>query len=740
MQKRLLFLLYFFLGLGCFGFGNARQSFAQKKNKTDSYYYFIQKTSAPIAIDGKLEEAVWEQCAAAENFFQNFPFDSSYSRAKTVVRLTYDKNFLYIAAVCYYVDSAPKFIAQSLRRDYDYARNDAFSIFVDPLNDHTNGFEFSVTPLGVQREGLVENGGNFGVNVSWDNKWFSAVKQYADKWVAEIGIPFKTLRFKAGVPIWGVNFARNDLSINENSSWTPVPRNFLVSTLAFTGSLNWEEPPQPSGFNAAFIPFVTGRFAQNYLNEPHPRYAIAGGADAKVAVTSSLNLDLTANPDFSQVEVDVQITNLDRFSLFFPERRNFFIENNDLFATFGFSRIRPFFSRKIGLFKGESIPILAGARLSGKLNQNWRLGAMTMQTEGVGALDLPAQNYWVAATQRQVFKTSNLGFIFVNRQDFPGNRFSLTESYNRVLGADLNIFTKDSRWRGKLFYHHSFSPQTKPDMGATALWLRYSTPRWRIDYNHEYVGENYRAEVGFVPRLDLNRQAYLRSENAIAHRIYPKSGPINNHGPTLYQDQYFTRSFQMTDSRISLDYILNFTNYSSFQVFYNELYTYLYFAWDPTNTGGERLNQGDSYHYRNAGLNYSSDFRKKLFFSLGTNYGSYFNGKRLNYKGELNLRLQPFCNFSVALDQNQIWLPAPYRSANITILNSRWDFTFSRAVFLTVFFQYNTQVENMSINARFQWRFKPMSDLFLVLTDNYDPHLKVKNRAIVLKLNYWFSI
>jgi hypothetical protein len=204
-----------------------------------------------------------------------------------------------------------------------------------------------VTPFGVQREELVENGSNFGVNISWDNKWFSAVKQYADKWVAKMAIPFKTLRFKAGISIWGVNFSRNDLSINENSCWAPVPRNFSVSTLAFTGSLNWDAPPEPSGFNAAFIPFATKRWAQNYLDDAKPQYTVAGGADAKIAVTSSLNLDLTVNPDFSQVEVDVQITNLDRFSLFFPERRNFFIENNDLFATFGFSRIRPFFSEKL---------------------------------------------------------------------------------------------------------------------------------------------------------------------------------------------------------------------------------------------------------------------------------------------------------------------------------------------------------------------------------------------------------
>ncbi|MCS6904986.1 MAG: carbohydrate binding family 9 domain-containing protein [Bacteroidia bacterium] len=732
MQKRLLLtfsILYYFLLI-------FTTTIAQKRN----YHYYIQKTSVPIIIDGKLEEEIWFHAEIADSFFQNFPFDSSFAKAQTQVQLTYDKNYLYVAVICYYVDSMPKWIAQSLRRDYDYARNDAFSVFIDPLNDHTNGFEFSVTPLGVQREGLVENGGNFGVNISWDNKWFSAVKHYKDKWIAELAIPFKTLRFKADVSTWGINFSRNDLSINENSSWVPVPRNFLVSNLAFTGTLEWDTPPTPSGFNAAFIPFTTGQFSQNYLIEPTARYRISGGADAKIGITSSLNLDLTVNPDFSQVEVDVQITNLDRFSLFFPERRNFFIENNDLFATFGFSRIRPFFSRRIGLFAGEAVPILAGARLSGKLNPNWRLGLMLMQTEKVSRLGLPPQNFFVVATQRQIFKTSNLGFILVNRQDFSNSEFSLNSSYNRVLGLDLNIFTKDSRWRGKLFYHHSFIPKMKSDMGATALWLRYSTPRWRIDYNHEYVGENYTAEVGFVPRLDLNRQAYIRSENAIAHRIYPKKGPINNHGPTLYQDQYFTRSFQITDSKIALDYIFNFINYSSLQLYYNELYTYLYFAWDPTNTGGEKLSKGSSYHYRNLGFIYNSDFRKIFYFSLGANYGSYFNGNRLNYRLEINLRLQPYFKFSLSLDRNEIELPSPYRSANIMVLNSRWDFTFTRALFLTIFWQYNTQIENININARLQWRFKPMSDLFIVLTDNFDPHWRIKNRALVVKLNYWFSV
>ena len=220
-------------------------------------------------------------------------------------------------------------------------------------------------------------------------------------------------------------------------------------------------------------------------------------------MTSSLNLDLTVNPDFSQVDVDRQVTNLSRFSLFFPERRQFFIENADLFSRFGFRQIRPFFSRRIGLSSGQQIPIVAGARLSGMLDENWRVGLLNMQTEGRAELDLEAQNYTVGVFQRKVGVRSNIAGIVVNRQGFNKNKMDFGD-YNRVAGLEFNLASKDGMYMGKAFYHRSFEPNSSDE--AHASWFMVKTQNFNAHWNHEYVGKDYRADVGFVPRISQYNQ------------------------------------------------------------------------------------------------------------------------------------------------------------------------------------------------------------------------------------------
>ena len=227
------------------------------------------------------------------------------------------------------------------------------------------------------------------------------------------------------------------------------------------------------------------------------------GTDVKIAISTSLNLDLTINPNFAQVEVDEQVTNLDRFELFFPERRQFFLENSDLFAKFGYNKVRPFFSRRIGL---ES-PIIAGARLSGKLNQDWRLGLMNISTAKEDSISLPAQNYTVAALQRRVFARSNIAAIFINRQaiNFDDMTFENTDQerheYNRLIGIDYNLASANNLWTGKFILHKSFTPRVSGGNDyAHGVKLNYSSQTFEAEWNHELVGEDFNAEVGFIPR------------------------------------------------------------------------------------------------------------------------------------------------------------------------------------------------------------------------------------------------
>lgn len=722
---------YFFFILILF----SRPIFGQLKSP-ESCTILVQKSVGEIVLDGRLDEASWMGAQVATRFVQNFPFDTSFAIAQTDVRLTYSESALYISAVCY--DSIKgDFIVQSLRRDFDYPQTENFTVYLDPLSNQTTGFAFSVSPLGVMREGLLDFGGSFGTQTNWDNKWSAEVRVEAGKWITEIEIPFNTLRFKSGTKTWRVNFSRNNLKVNENASWSPVPRNFSVSALAFTGTLVWESPPENKSLNLALIPYTNSTTTQSFQRQETPEHAFNYGADAKFAVTSSLNLDLTINPDFSQVDVDRQITNLERFSIFFPEQRQFFLENGDLFSNFGFSRIRPFFSRRIGLFDGEQVPIRAGARLSGNLNNDLRLGLLNIQTdaaETASGIQLTPQNYTVVSLQQKVFTRSNLSAIYVGREgrDFNGQSGN---NFNRVVGVDYNLLSADGRWFGRLFYHHNFTPVSKQQQYATALFLRYDEPAFALEWNHEVIGANYNPEVGFVPRNNV-----VRFEPIATKRFFPKSELINNHGLTVRGDIYRSlNESTLLDQLIEATYFLNFQNTAELELYAARQFTKLFFPFDVTGRDEMPLPIG-GYTFSVVGAEFTSDLRPVLTYGAFIYGGSYFNGTRREYGGSVQYRFQPYGSIQVSVNQTDIDLPEPFRDAQLTLLGTRLDLSLTRALFITGFLQYNTQIENVNLNARLQWRFAPMSDIFVVLTDNYNTgNFAVRSRGFVVKVSYWFN-
>ena len=324
--------------------------------------------------------------------------------------------------------------------------------FFDTFNDGTNAFIFGINPYGVQREGLLSNGGQDfrrDWNSSWDNKWIGESQIQDGFWSFEIAIPFSTLRFQEGESEWRFSCYRFDTQSNTQTTWIHVPRNQSFINLAYMGKMIWEEPLKKSGPNISVIPFLTGGSAKDFEEEGQPSHGDFDiGGDAKIAITPGLNLDLTINPDFSQVEVDRQVLNLDRFEIFFPERRQFFLENSDLFGGFGDPTVNPFFSRRIGSARiideeGDestiSNPIRYGARLSGKLDNNWRVGLLNMSTGKEDRYNLPRYNFTVAAIQRKLFSRSNLGFIFVNKQASQASSDStgFYSPYNRGTGIRL---------------------------------------------------------------------------------------------------------------------------------------------------------------------------------------------------------------------------------------------------------------------------------------------------------------
>lgn len=719
------------------------------------YNIHIRRTATPIKIDGILNEDAWQKAESAENFWQNFPYDSSTTKMPTIAKVCFDDNYLYISAICM---QPRKYVVQSLRRDYPNGSSDIFFVHIDPFRDNLNGFYLAVTPFGVQKEGLIFNGSDN--NFDWDNKWFAEATRHDDKYIIEMAIPFKTLRYKLntnGKDEWNINFCRNNLLINERSSWAPIPRNFRMIDINFAGKMIWDQPPPQPGNNISIIPFAAANQSKDNINNIAKGEAQAG-FDAKVAITPSLNLDLTFNPDFAQAEVDRQVTNLSRFELFFPERRQFFLENNDLFGSFGYDNINPFFSRRIGLGRNVNngqnvrVPIIAGARLSGRINKDWRVGFLNMQTAKSNEFGLPATNFTVAAIQRRVGVRNNIGLIAVNKNEL--NNKNSTTQFNRVVGLDYNMASSNGKWQGKAFVHKTFTPKDTVGQYAMAGFIFYNSPNISFDQSIENIGTNYKADVGFVPR-----NGYLRSEGSLNFITFAKgksSKWLNNWriGPD-YDLIYGKKDKRVTDLDAALFYRIGFQNGAEINGALIRLdYTYLFNEFDPTNTGGMALPDSTSYTYLSTRIGFRSNPRNNFFFSINNRIGNYFNGNIFQLQSNWALRVQPLGIFSIDINYTRINLPKPFNSSTLWLVGPRAELSFTRSVFLNAFFQYNNQINNFNANIRLQWRFKPVSDFFLVYTDNYfatdDINTIVngrgikafqnKNRAIVAKLTYWFNL
>lgn len=721
-----------------FSFTNAQLDF---KN------YLVRTINSVINIDGIGDEIEWSKSEWESNFWMWRPTDSLQAKKQTRFKLIRNDKYLFILIES---DTDGKnFNTPNLKRDFSTYPTDYLTILFDTFNDGTNAFSFATNPLGLKADGLISGGNqNYRTdrNYAWDTKWNVATRINDNNFVAEIRIPLSSFFYDNSQQFWRFNIYRGNTQINESSTWIKIPQNQVIGNLAFMGKMFFETPLKKGKNPISLIPYLSSAAQNDFINSTS-KSNISLGGDAKIPIGNALNLDLTFNPDFSQVEVDDQVVNLTRFAISLPEKRQFFTQNDDLFKDFGENRdVIPFFSRRIGVAQdldGNTIEnkIIAGARLSGKLNSNLRLGFLNMLTDSDVNNQIASNLNTVFTLRQKVFDRSNVSFFLIDRRTIGEYDFiNMQDKKNSVSGVEYNLASPDSKWVGRAFYHKSFTEGLEGDDQIIGARIQRNTLRNRISTGFIHGGEDFRSDLGF-----FRRTGFMKITPEYTYRIYPKNPDVNNYSFT--QRGFFvydtSRNYLMTDRVYKTTIRKSFLNSSSLSIEYNNRYIYLTSNFDPTRTpDGTELPSDTGYRYDDAEFSYRSDQRKRLNFDSKISYGTFYNGTKFTLENEIKWRKQPVLNASMIINFNSIVLPNPYPSKNIWLISPKIDFTFTKTLTWITFVQYNSQGENLGINSRMQWRFAPLSDLFLVYNDNYisTDNFSPRNRSFNLKLTYWLNI
>ena len=703
-------------------------------------------TNQKIVIDGIDNEADWKIAEIKSTFWQWFPTDSLKALNQTEIRFLYDSNNIYVFIKCY--EDKNNTIISSLRRDMGRF-SDFFLFTLDTFNDLTNAYAFGGNSVGVKKDEIIFNGGRTlgkDSNWDWDAKFDLKTKVYENFYTAEMKIPLSSIRFSNNSKLWRYNVYRRRINDNEFSTLFRVPQEQSFINLSYSKPLIFEKPLGKSKTPITIIPYIN-LLKSNNFEIGRKTNDFQYGGDGRIYIGTGLNLDVTINPDFSQIEVDDQIINLTRFALRLPEKRQFFIQNSDLFSGFGdIYENQPFFTRRIGVTKdinGNTIQnkIHAGIRLSGKLTNKLRVGLLNMQTAEDEMNLIPSNNNTVLSFQQSIFSKSNFKFLFVNRQKTGKNNSLLNqEKYNRVLGFDYNFISKDDKIRGKVFFYNTFSPSVNKEGFSTGGWFNYNTRNNRFRTAFFKTTPNFTSDLGFTRRTDFKKN--YTSYNRV---FYPKSKSLQSieFGPQLYYIDKPGLNNQVTDRRLSANLSFNFKNMSGIDFEFSNSYIFLENNFDPTGANeNSPINRGE-YETRQIEIEYGSTNRRKFRFKSNINIGGYFNGEKYSISNDFNFRIDKLMQASLKFRYDKIDLPDPQNSVALFLISPKVDFTFSKNIFWATFVQYSNFSNSLGINSRFQWRFAPLSDLFLVYTDNsnYIENDFIPNfRTVNLKITYWINI
>ena len=709
----------------------------------------VKYTEDKIEIDGSPNDSAWKNADVASDFWQWRPTDSVKAIKQTEFKALFDKKNLYFLVKAYTKEK--KFTVYNLKRDFETKSADYVQLIFDTFSDASNAFKFQTNHLGLKGDMLLSSvlswGDSRGMNSSWDAIWEVESKLYDDSYIAEVKIPLNQLYFLNGSKSWRFNIYRSDTQTMEHSSWAKTPQNQRIGDLAFMGKINFEKPLGESKKPISVIPYFNGITGRNFVQEKSLNN-FEYGLDMKVPIGNSINVDLTFNPDFSQVEVDDQLVNLTQFELKLPEKRQFFTQNSDLFTDFGQQRdAEPFFSRRIGIatdLDGNTIEnkIIRGFRLSGKINDKLRIGLLNVLTEEDKANGIPQNNSTLFTIRNKVFARSNYAFFFINRENTKNYDFVENQKkYNRVFGFEYNLASENGEWSGRTFIHKSITPEKNDKNASFGMRLSKNTRKHYISMGGSYVGDDFRSDLGYY-----RRYGFIKLTPFYQYRIYPKnSSTVLNYALQHYSAYVFRpNKKEKFEGKWNISsFEIKYLNQSEFEIKQNIKRDYLYYDFDPTRTEGAiPLPANNFYSYTDYEIAYSTPDKNLFSVRSKVNFGDFFNGTKFSINNELNFRVQPYFNTSLKINYDSIELPEPYPSRDIWLISPKFQFTFNKKTFWTTYVQYTNQSENLGINSRLQWRFAPLSDLYLVYNDNYftTGSIEPQFRSINLKITYWINI
>lgn len=703
-------------------------------------------------LDGNvLGDSAWAGATPLTGFWQTTPDEGQPATENTEVRIIFTADTLYFGVVCH--DRNPKqIIVSESRRDSPLEETDCFQIILDTYHDRQNGFVFGTNPAGIEYDGQVTKegegtgfgpgsqqvGSGGGFNINWDGAWKVRTRVDELGWSAEFAIPFRTLRYARGKSqTWGLNFQRNIRRRNETSFWAPLPRQFNLYRLSQAGTLTGIDIPQQR--NLKLTPYVLGQGTRAAQSNDTEWLGDAGG-DLKYSLTPSLTLDVTVNTDFAQVEVDELQINLDRFNLFYPEKRPFFLENAGLFSVGTPGEVEMFFSRRIGIAPdGSTVPILGGARVSGKI-AGLNLGLLDMQTQARAGVT-PANNFAVARLQRELPNRSAVGLMFVNRQ---GTGDSAPDNdYNRTFAADgrlgIGKYGLISAYAAR-----TLTPNINGDEHAFKLGGSYDSQAWLVQANYTEVGDYFNPEVGFLSRRRtqagaLSASGYRKPDGLILYRYRPENFlKLHELRPHVsYRGFWNFQGFQETG-------FLHIDNHFEWKSGY-EFHTGVNFTREGLTEAFEIypgvLVPPGTYDHAEVQLVFITN--KGAWWSYETTFirGGFFGGDRMALAQALRLRYRETFNVELGWNRNDLDLPGGDFVTNLG--RARLSYSFTPRFFLQGLLQYNDRDDIWATNLRLGWLQAANTGLFVVYNETRDTAEEapgLRDRSFVVKYSRLFDL